>query len=323
MNGIRVSAFGDDSQLRYESLPEPQPGPGQVRVRVAAAGLNYVEIYQRKGQYPRLPTTPYTPGAEFSGTIDAVGAGVTDYRPGDRVATASGGGAYAELAIAPADKLVRVPDDLDLELAAAIPLQGFTAHYLVNSTYVLKAGEIALIHAAAGGVGQLLVQLAKARGASVIATVSTEEKAALAREAGADHVILYSQVDFEAETMRITGGKGVDVVYDSVGRTTFLKGFNVLRNRGMMVLYGAASGNVEPIDPMILFAKSLFLTRPSLGGYLQTREEVEWRGRDLFGAVQAGTLRVRIDQRLPLAEAARAQRYMEGRETKGKVLLIP
>lgn len=322
MRAIRVHETGDASKLIYEEAPLPEPKAGEVRVKVVAAGLNFIEIYQRKGLYT-LPK-PFTPGGEFAGVVDAVGAGVSALRPGERVATASGSGAYAEYALAPADKLVQVPADTPLEQAAALMLQGMTAHYLACSTFVLKPGDTALVHAAAGGVGLLLVQIARKRGARVIATVSTEEKAALAREAGADEVILYSQADFEAETRRLTGGKGVDVVYDGVGRATFGKSLNCLRPRGYMVLFGQASGPVEPFDPQVLNQKgSLFLTRPSLGHYLLTREELEWRAGELFDWVAKGLLKVRIDRTYPLAEAAAAQIYMEGRGTKGKVLLLP
>ena len=249
---------------------------------------------------------------------------MTDFQPGDRVGTASGQGGYADFAIAPAARLVHVPESVSLEQAAAVLLQGMTAHYLMLSTYALKPGDTALVHAAAGGVGHLLVQIAKKFGARVIATVSTDEKARLARETGADHVILYSQQDFEAETKRLTGGKGVEVVYDGVGKATFLKGLNCLKPRGLMVLYGQASGPVEPINPQILNQKgSIFLTRPSLGHYLLTRDELLWRAGDLFHWLASGELKVRIDRIFPLEKAGAAQSYMEERGTKGKVLILP
>ncbi len=322
MRAIRVNEFGDASQLNAAEVPLPEPKAGEVRVKVAAVGLNFVEIYQRKGLYP-MPR-PFSPGGEFAGMVDAVGEGVSEFRVGERVATASGSGGYAEYALAPAARLVLVPAAVSLEQAAAVMLQGLTAHYLAYSTYPLKEGEIALVHAAAGGVGQLLVQLAKRCGAQVIATVSNAEKADLARAAGANQVILYSEQDFEAEVKRLTGGKGVEVVYDGVGKTTFAKGLNCLKPRGYMVLYGQASGPVEPIDPQILNQKgSLFLTRPSLGHYLLTRTELLQRTLDLFSWMIAGELQVRIDRTFPLAEAAAAHTYMEQRGTRGKVLLIP
>ncbi len=322
MYAIRIHEYGDASKLFYEEAPVPTPDANQVRVKVKAIGLNFVEIYERKGLYP-VPL-PYTPGAEFAGTVDALGEGVTDFQPGERVGTASGLLGYGEYAIAPAARLVRVPEAVSLEQAAAVLLQGMTAHYLARSTYVLKPGDTALVHAAAGGVGQLLVQIAKKFGARVIATVSTEEKAGLAREAGADEVILYSQQDFEAETKRLTGGKGVDVVYDGVGKATFAKGLNCLKPRSLMALYGQASGPVEPINPLILNHKgSLFLTRPTLGHYLITREELLWRAGDLFQWIASGELKVRVDRTFLLKEAGAAHSYMEERGTKGKVLILP
>lgn len=322
MHAIQIQEHGGPEQLIYRSAPLPEPQSGQVRVKVAATGLNFIEIYQRKGLYQQL--LPFTPGAEFAGVVDALGAGVTGFEPGDRVGTASGMGGYADYALAPVEKLVRVPGALSLEQAAAVLLQGMTAHYLALTTYPLKPGDTALVHAAAGGVGLLLVQIAKRRGARVLATVSTEEKAALARQAGADEVILYSQQDFEQETRRLTGGQGVEVVYDSVGQATFLKGLNCLKPRGMMALYGQASGPVEPLNPQLLNQKgSLFLTRPTLGHYLLSHEELLGRAGDLFGWMVAGELQVRVDKTFPLEQAAEAHRYMEARRTKGKVLLTP
>ena len=322
MKVIRVYEFGGPGQLRLEQAPIPEPQVGEVRVRVAATGLNFIETYQRGGVYPVL--LPFTPGAEFAGTVDATGAGVTGFQVGDRVATANGSAGYAEYALAPAERLVQIPAAISFEQAAAVMLQGMTAHYLALSTYPLKPGDTALVHAAAGGVGQLLVQVARLRGARVIGTVSTEEKALLAGEAGADEVILYTQQDFEAETKRLTGGQGVEVVYDGVGKTTFAKGLNCLKPRGYMVLFGGASGQVEPFNPQLLSQKgSLFLTRPTLGHYLLTRQELLWRAGDLFDWIASGRLKVRIDKTFPLAEAATAHAYIEERRTKGKVLLIP
>ncbi len=322
MRAVRVHEYGDVNHLTYEDVPVPEPKAGEVRVRVAAVGLNFSEIYNRLGLYPR--DLPFTLGAEFAGEVDLVGEGVTEFCQGDRVATASGVGGYAEYALAPANRLVHVPASVPLEQAAALLLQGITAHYLTVSTYPLQPGDTALVHAAAGGVGQLLVQMAKKRGAQVIATVSTQEKGDLARAAGADQVILYTQQDFAAETRRLTDGKGVEVVYDGVGRATFLKSLDCLKPRGYMVLYGQASGPVDPLNPQLLAQKgSLFLTRPTIAHYLLTREELLWRVGDLFGWLEAGQLKVRLDRTFPLAQAAAAHTYMEGRETKGKVLLIP
>ena len=322
MKAIHLYEFGEPEKLVYDSAALPTPKAGEVRVKVAAAGVNFVETYQRRGWYP-LPL-PVIPGAEFSGVVDALGQGVAGLHTGDRVATAAGAGAYAEYAIAPAAKLVPVPDGVTLEQAAAVLLQGMTAHYLALSTFPLKEGDIALVHAAAGGVGQLLVQIAKMRGAYVIGTVSTEEKAALAHAAGADEVILYSQSDFGSETRRLTGGKGVDVVYDSVGKTTFQKSLNCLRPRGMLVLYGQSSGPVDPLDPQTLQHKgSLFLTRPTLGHYTLSREELTWRTGDLFNWLAGGKLKMRIDRTFALEQAAVAHAYLEARATKGKVLLAP
>jgi len=322
MKAIVIHEFGDASQIRYEDVPLPEPKPGELRVKVAAVGMNFADIYARRGWYPS--PRPFVLGNEFSGVVDQIGAGVTDFEPGDRVATGSGSAAYAEYALAPAMRTARLPDGVSFEQGAALLEQGLTAHYLAVSTYPLKAGDVALVHAAAGGVGQILVQIAKQRGATVIATVSTEQKAQIARDLGADEVILYSQQDFEAETKRLTGGKGVDVVYDGVGKDTFEKSLNCLRPRGLMALYGQCSGKVEPQDPQILNRKgSLFLTRPTLGHHLQTREEFLWRANDLFIWTASGALKVRVDQTFPLAQTAAAQTYMEERRTLGKVLLVP
>ena len=322
MNAIRVHEFGDASQLVFEDIPVPEPESGEVRVKVEAAGLNFVEIYQRKGLYPG--PLPLALGSEFSGRVDAIGEGVRDFRVGDRVATARGRGSYAGYAIAPASMLVRVPEPISLEQAAAVMLQGMTAHYLAKSTFPLKPGDKALIHAAAGGVGQLLVQIAKKSGAYVIATVSTEEKAAIARQAGADAVILYYEDDFEVEVKRLTHNEGVEVVYDGVGKKTFSKGLNSLKIRGTMVLFGQASGPVESINPQILNQKgSLYLTRPTLIHYLQTHAELLSRAEDLFNWIISGELKVRIDKTFPLKDASAAHLYMEQGSTKGKVLLLP
>jgi NADPH2:quinone reductase len=322
MKAIRVHEYGDPEVLRYEEAPLPEPGAGEARVKIEAAGVNFIDIYHRTGKYPGQ--LPITLGTEGAGMLDAIGPGVSDLKPGDRVAYAMQQGAYAEYAVVPASKLVLIPDNVDTREAAAVMLQGMTAHYLCYSTYPLQPGETALIHAAAGGVGLLLVQVAKRCGARVIGTVSTEEKARLAREMGADEVILYTQADFEAETRRLTAGQGVDVVYDSVGKTTFDKSLNCLKPRGYLVLFGQSSGPVPPLDPQVLNAKgSLFLTRPTLGHYMANRKELLERAGDLFEWMASGELHVRIDQSFPLAEAAEAHRYLEARKTKGKLLLVP
>lgn len=322
MKAIEIREFGGPEVLHAQDVPTPEPGEGQVRVKLAASGVNFIDIYQRSGQYKlQLPTIL---GAEGAGTVDAVGPGVTDLRVGQRVAWAQAPGSYAQYVVAPAAKLVPVPEGVDLKVAAAVMLQGMTAHYLAHSTYPLKRGETALIHAAAGGVGALLVQIAKRAGARVIATVGTEQKAQVARESGADEVILYTQQDFEAETKRLTAGAGVHVVYDSVGKTTFDASLNCLRPRGYLVLFGQSSGAVPPVDPQVLNAKgSLFLTRPTLANYIADRQELLWRAGDLLKWIQAGELTVRIDRTYPLAEAGAAQTALASRETQGKVLLVP
>jgi NADPH2:quinone reductase len=322
MKAIRIHALGGADALRLEDADVPVPGPGQARLRVEAAGLNFIEIYQRTGLYKG--TLPLTPGTEVAGTVDAVGPGVTSVRNGDRVATVNALGSYAEYTLAPADRLVPVPETVSTRAAAAVLLQGMTAQYLTTSTFPLGPEHTCLLHAAAGGVGLLLAQMAKRQGARVIGTVSSDEKAALARGAGCDDVILYTRADFGAEVKRLTGGAGVHVVYDSVGRTTFARGLDCLVPRGMMVLFGQSSGPVEPVDPQVLNQKgSLFLTRPTLGHYTASREELIARARDVLDAVGAGSLRVRIDREFPLAQAADAHRALEGRGTTGKVLLIP
>ena len=322
MKAIRVHEYGGPEVLRYEEAPLPEPGSGEVRVKIEAAGVNFIDVYHRTGRYGGQ--LPITPGMEGAGKADALGPGVSDVKPGDRVAYAMQQGSYAEYAVVPAWKLVPIPDAIDTQLAAAVMLQGMTAHYLSHSTYPIQAGDTALVHAAAGGVGLLLVQVAKRRGARVIGTVSTEEKARLAGDCGADEVILYTQDDFELETKRLTDGVGVNVVYDSVGKTTFDKSLNCLKPRGYLVLYGASSGPAPSIDPQVLNPKgSLFLTRPSLGHYMADRAELLSRAGDLFNWMSAGQLQVRVDQTFSLAEASEAHRYLEGRKTQGKLLLIP
>ncbi len=322
MYAVQVDSYGDPSKLVLKEVPTPEPGSGEVRIRIEAVGLNYVETYQRRGMYPT--PLPFIPGAEFAGWVDAVGEGVVGFRVGDRVATASGSGGYSEYGIAPANYLISVPESISNRQAAAVLLQGMTAHYLALSTYPLKSEDTALVHAAAGGVGQLLTQISKIKGAHIIATVSTAEKAKIASDMGADEVIEYTQQDFEAAVKQITKGIGVEVVYDGVGKTTFSKGLNVLKKCGMMVLYGQASGPVDPIDPQLLNKKgSLFLTRPSLEHYLLSRDEFLWRAEDLFKWISAGELLVNIDQTFSLSEASKAHEYIQARSTRGKVLLIP
>jgi len=321
MKAIRVHRWGGPEVLQLEEVPAPTPGPGQVVVRVEAAGINFIDVYQRTGHY-KTPL-PFTPGQEAAGTVTAVGAGVTAPRVGDRVAYTGVLGAYAEYAVVPADRVVALPDAVSAEQGAAAMLQGMTAHYLATSTYPLKPGDACLVHAAAGGVGLLLCQIAKARGARVIGTVSTREKAALARDAGADDVILYTEQDFEVEVKRLAGA-GLQVVYDSVGKTTFEKGLNCLQPRGMMVLFGQSSGPVGPFDPQVLNQKgSLYLTRPTVANYIATRAELLARAADVLAWVHHGKLKLRIAHTFPLAEAAEAHRQLEGRKTTGKVLLIP
>jgi NADPH2:quinone reductase len=322
MKVVRVHEYGGVEALSYEDVEKPEPGEGEARVKVEASGVNFIDIYHRIGRYQG--SLPFTLGQEAGGIVDAVGPNVTDVSPGDRVVYADVQGSYAEYAIVPAWYLAPVPKEVDVEHATAVMEQGLTAHYLTHSTYPIQQGETALVHAASGGVGHLLVQIAKLRGAHVIGTVSTEEKAALAREAGADDVINYSKLDFEAEVKRLTNNKGVDVVYDSVGKDTFEKGLNCLRRRGYMVLFGQSSGPAPQIDPQILNPKgSLYLTRPTLGHYTADRTELLERVNDLFSWMAAGKLNVRVDKTFPLSNAADAHQYLEGRKSKGKVLLIP
>lgn len=322
MKAVRVHAPGGPEALKLEEMPEPAPKPGEAVVKLEAAGLNYIDVYQRSGLYKL--DMPLTLGLEGGGTVTAVGQGVTEVKVGDKVAYTGVPGAYAQLAAVPAAKLIVLPQGVSARQGAAAMLQGMTAHYLACTTYPLKRGDTCLVHAAAGGVGLLLCQMAKMRGARVIGTVSTEAKAKLARDAGADEVILYTSQDFEAEVKRITGGKGLQVVYDSVGKTTFEKGFNVLAPRGMMVLYGQSSGPVPPFDAGILGAKgSLFLTRPSLFAYTATREELVQRAGDVLGWIRDGKLKLRMEFEFPLKDVAEAHRALESRKTTGKVLLIP
>jgi NADPH2:quinone reductase len=322
MKAVRVRATGGPEVLAFEDIPRPEPEAGQALVRVDAAGVNYIDTYQRSGLY--RVTLPFTLGQEGAGTVAAVGPGVTDVRPGDRVAWTGVLGSYAEFVLAPVERLVAVPPELETAQAAAAMLQGMTAHYLACTTVPLTAGHSCLVHAAAGGVGLLLVQIAKLRGARVFGTVSTDEKARLARDAGADHVIRYTEQDFEAEIRRLTDGRGVDVVYDSVGQTTFEHSLSCLTRRGMLVLFGQSSGPVAPFDPQVLNQKgSLFFTRPSLAHYVATRPELSQRAGDVLGWIVQGKLTLHVHGRYPLARAAEAHRDLEGRKTMGKLLLIP
>lgn len=322
MKAIRVHQHGGPEVLRYEDVPTPTPGAGEALVKVEAAGVNFTDIYHRVGLYPA--PLPFIPGSEAAGTVLAVGPDVKEIKPGDPVAYATHLGAYAESALVPAWKLVRLPETISVRLAAAAMLQGMTAHYLTHDTFPLKPGAIALVHAAAGGVGLLLVQMAKRLGATVFGTVSTEAKETLARKMGADAIIRYGEVDFEAAVKELTAGRGVDVVYDSVGRDTVAKSLNCLRPRGYLVLFGQSSGPSAPIDPATLLEKgSLFLTRPSLRHHLATRDELLQRSTTLFRWLSDGTLQVRIDRTLRLADAAEAHRQLESRSVSGKLVLIP
>src|SRR5215470_11074897 len=322
MKAIQVQKTGGPDVLTLVDVPAPQPKPNEALVKIAASGVNFIDVYFREGRYPAA--LPFIDGQEAAGTVAEVGAEVKSLAVGDHVAYSNVMGTYAEYAAVPADRLVRVPAGITDQQAAAAMLQGMTAHYLLYTTYPLKAGEIALVHAAAGGMGQLLVQLAKNIGARVIATVGSDEKAKLAREAGADEVIIYTRQDFDVETKRLTNGKGVDVVYDGVGKTTFDKDFEVLRPRGYLVLFGGASGPVPPFDPMKLTAKgSLVLTRPSLGHFIATREELEQRASDVLGWIAEGKVKLRLAHTYKLEDAQQAHRDLEGRKTTGKLLLIP
>jgi len=320
MKSIQVERPGGPEQMVVKETGTPTPAAGQALVRVAASGVNFIDVYVRTGLYKA--DLPVTLGQEAAGTVEAVGSGVTDLEKGDRVAYAMVRGSYAEYAIVPAAQLVPIPDGVDFASAAAAMLQGMTAHYLTHSTYPLKRGETALVHAAAGGAGRLIAQMAKARGARVLGTVSTPAKARIAREAGVDDTILYAEQDFEAEARRLTSGRGVDVVYDSVGKTTFEKSLGSLRPRGLLALFGQSSGSVAPVDPSVLVGKgSLFLTRPSLAHYIATRDELLWRAGEVLAAVQSGALKLHIDRIYPLAHAADAHRDLESRRTTGKLLL--
>ncbi|MFQ5929259.1 MAG: quinone oxidoreductase [Acidobacteriota bacterium] len=322
MKAIRVHELGGPEVLSYEDVPEPEPNPNEALVEIKAIGLNFIDTYHRTGLYKAA--LPFTPGVEAAGTVSAVGSDVSEVEVGDPVAYALSLGTYAERAAVPAWQLVKLPPDLDFKTGAAIMVQGMTAHYLTRSSYPLAPGSTALVHAAAGGVGLLLVQMAKMCGARVIGTVSTEEKAELAGRAGADEVIVYTEKDFESEVQRLTDGAGVEVVYDSVGQTTFEKSMNCLKPRGYLVLFGQASGPVPPFDPQILNAKgSLFLTRPSLGHYAASREELLERAGEVLKWVSNRDLKVRIDRTFPLSEASDSHRALEGRKTAGKVLLLP
>jgi NADPH2:quinone reductase len=321
MRKVVVNELGGPEVLTLVETPMPEPGPSEAVVKLSASGVNFIDTYFRTGLYA-APERPIGLGSEGAGVVERVGAEVTTLQPGDRVAYAMARGSYAEYAAVPAAQLVKVPDGVDLDVAAAVMLQGMTAHYLTHSTFPLEKGHTCLIHAAAGGTGGILVQVAKARGARVIGTTSTAEKAAAARALGADEVILYTEQDFAAEAKRLTGGRGVDVVYDSVGKTTFDKSLSCIRPRGMMVLFGQSSGPVPPFDPASLNPRgSLFLTRPNLAHHVATRDELEWRAGDILNLVKSGALTVRIAGRYPLADAARAHRDLEARKTLGKYLI--
>jgi len=322
MKAIQIKETGGPETMQLVDLPRPVPAPGQALVKIAASGVNFIDVYFRTGLYK--VDLPATLGSEGAGVVESIGPGVTGVAPGDRVAYAMARGSYAEYAVVPAAQLVQVPDGVDLRTAAATMLQGMTAHYLTHSTFVLKAGDTCLVHAAAGGAGLLLVQMARRAGARVFGTVSTEAKAELAKAAGADEIIFYTRQDFEAEARRLTNGRGVDVVYDSVGATTFSKSLGSLRPRGTLALFGQSSGPVPPFDPNILNVKgSLFLTRPSLAHHCLTREELLWRAGDVLAWVASGELKIRVDRTYPLAQAPQAHRDLEGRHTAGKLLLIP
>jgi NADPH2:quinone reductase len=322
MKAIRISQYGGPEVLSHEDIDTPEPNEGQIRIKIEAAGLNFIDTYQRTGLYPL--ELPRTLGLEGAGIVETIGANVSDLSPGDRVAWKSVSGSYAEYVVANEADVVKIPDNVETKTAAAVMLQGLTAHYLSHSTYPLSENDTCLIHAAAGGVGLLLVQMAKMRGARVFGTTSTPEKADLARNAGADEVILYSEQDFEAEVKRLTDGQGLNVVYDSVAKTTWEKSINCLKPRGYMVFFGNASGPVPPIDPLLLSQKgSIFMTRPTLNSYTLTQEEFLGRTNDIMNWIGEGKLNVRIGEEHPLADAAEAHRRLEGRQTTGKVLIIP
>jgi NADPH:quinone reductase len=322
MKQIQITQCGGPEVMKLADAPKPSPAAGQALVKIAAAGVNFIDVYFRCGLYKA--DLPFTPGSEASGTVESVAAGVTVVKPGDRVAYAMARGAYSEYALVPADQLVPLPDGIDMQTAGAAMLQGMTAHYLTHSTWPVKPGDKVLVHAAAGGAGRLIAQMAKMLGAVVYGTVGTDTKAAIAKESGVDETIVYTREDFAAEIKRLTGGKGVDVIYDSVGATTFLKGLDILRPRGMMALFGQSSGVVSPLDPNILNPKgSLFLTRPSLAHHVLTREELLWRAGDVLKWIGSGKLKLMVDKTYALADAADAHRDLEGRKSVGKLLLIP
>lgn len=324
MKAIRIAAVGGPEVLTLEDVAKPAPAAGQAVVKVEAAGLNFIDVYFRKGLY--AAPLPYIPGQEGAGVVDAVGEGVKDLKAGDRVAWAGGaqGGGYAQYAAVPAARLIKLPGKLSAKTAAAAMLQGMTAHYLSHSALELKKGDWCVVHAAAGGVGLLLCRMLARLGARVIGTTSTKEKAALARAAGAEEIVFYGEQDLAAEVKRITGGKGARVVYDGVGKDTYLKSLDSLAPRGLLALFGQSSGPVPPLDPQVLSQKgSLFLTRPTLGHYTATREELSWRAGDVLSWLEKGELEIRIDSEFPLERAADAHRALEGRKTAGKVLLIP
>jgi len=323
MKAIRLHNYGGVDELKFEEVPIPEPGEGEARIKIEAIGVNFIDIYLRMGRYKG--SLPMILGQEAGAIVDAVGPNVSEFKPGDRVAAYSNLlGAYAEFTTIPVWKLVHLPNKVSLEEAGALTLQGLTAHYLTHSTYKIKKGDSVLIHAAGGGTGQLVVQMAKMLGARVIGTVSTEEKARLAREAGADEIINYLETDFEAEVRRITNDIGVDVAYDSVGKDTFEKSLNCIRKRGMMVLFGQSSGAAPAFDPQSLNPKgSLYLTRPTVAHYTGDREELLWRMNDIFNWIEAGKLKLRIDQTFSLSNAREAHQYLENRLSKGKVLLKP
>jgi NADPH2:quinone reductase len=321
MKAVYIEQYGAVDALRYGDMPKPSPGKGEALLKLAYSGVNFVDTYHRAGLY-KVPSLPAVIGSEASGTVEQVGEGLTNLKPGDRVAYAMARGSYAEYASVPASLLVPIPAGVDLPTAAACMLQGMTAHYLTHSTFALKKGDVALVHAAAGGTGRLIVQMATMLGARVISTVGSEAKAALTLSDGASDAILYNQQDFVAEVKRLTGGQGVDVVYDSVGQATFLKSLDCLKPRGLLAFFGQSSGAVTSFDPLLLSSKgSLYLTRPTLATYIARREDLEWRSSDVFKWIAAGTLKIRIDKTYPLAEAAQAQRDLEGRKTTGKLIL--
>jgi NADPH2:quinone reductase len=322
MKLIQISQTGGPEVMHLVDAPIPSPGPQQVLVKVGAMGVNFIDVYFRIGLYKA--DLPFTPGNEGAGTIEAVGSAITDFKVGDRVAWAMFRGSYAEYVAVPASSVVKLPDTVDFQTGAAAMLQGMTAHYLSHSSFPLKQGDTCLIHASAGGAGRLLVQMAKMRGATVYGTAGTDEKAAIAKSAGADEVIVYTRQDFAAEVKTLTVGKGVDVVYDSVGESTFLKGLDIIRPRGMMVLFGQSSGAVAPFDPSLLNQKgSLFLQRPSLAHHCLTRQELNWRAEDVLGWIGSGKLELRIHKTYALGDAAQAHRDLEGRGTAGKLILVP